>query len=142
MRLSTEAEIKDTMDKWFTKKEILKKTEPVIEKADSEYSQSQIGMNTMWEKAIEDDRDERNLTKAKTKLPQQDKTLEKFGAQFKEEQIMTIPQANDWILKNQGKAPEILQQKFTEKMQNYDKFKRDFSCNIEDFEMVSVQGQV
>ena len=55
---------------------------------------------------------------------------------------MTIPQANEWILKNQGKATEILQQKFTEKMDTYDKFKRDFGCRHQDINMVSVQGQV
>ena len=55
---------------------------------------------------------------------------------------MSIPQANEWILKNQGKATEILQQKFTEKMDTYDKFKRDFGCRHQDINMVSVQGQV
>ena len=40
MRSSSEAEIKDAMEKWFTKKEILKKQETVEEKAESEYSQS------------------------------------------------------------------------------------------------------
>lgn len=53
---------------------------------------------------------------------------------------MTVPQANDWILKNQGKAREILHQKFTEKMESYNKFKREFGCPHEDFEMVTVQG--
>ena len=70
MRSSSEAEIKDAMEKWFTKKEILKKQETVEEKAESEYSQSQIGLKAMWEKAIEDDRDNRNLTKAKKISPQ------------------------------------------------------------------------
>lgn len=39
------------------------------EKSESEYSRSQIGMDKMWDKAIEADRDERNLVKEKSIFP-------------------------------------------------------------------------
>jgi hypothetical protein len=140
MRSSSEANIKDMMEKYLTKKKVMviedKRPPPSPQ---SNYSRSAINNNEMWERAVEKDRDERMLMVAKkiSMLVEQDITLEKFGAQVKEEAMMTIPQSNDWILKNQDRVEEILAEKFTEKMQAFNKFKREFSCLYDDFEMIS-----
>ena len=51
--------------------------------------------------------------------------------------MSSIRLSNEWIEKNQGRAHQIMQENFIEKMQRYDKFKRDFVCeDDEDLEMV------
>jgi hypothetical protein len=45
------------------------KEEVKPEKSESEYSRSQIGMDKMWDKAIEVDRDQRNFIKEKSIIP-------------------------------------------------------------------------
>lgn len=125
MRSSSEADIRDAMEKWFTKKEIVKKAEV---KSPSDYSQSVINNQEMWEKAVERERDQRALTHEKNKIVPKDSNLEEFGKLYQDEKSMTIQQTNEWITKNQGqeKVTKILQDKFIEKMQKYDKFKRQF----------------
>ena len=87
MRKESEAEIRDAMQHWFTKKEVAPKMEikPVeAEGPPSNYSQSDINVQEMWERAVEHDNDKRALKQAKKKkrvIPR-DTNLEKFGQVF------------------------------------------------------------